>query len=297
MNEMKSASWAPARTALALGALCLVLGACASEPAPRPLAEAKPVLTAPKAPPPSPDFNVGNAQPLPLPASPSLGEMPVVPVPGATARLDPLPIPNPVLLSAMPAAAAPSAPAERADPLPRPEAPVVQPAAPVVAVPTPASVPVPAAPVAVAPVAAAPVPAAPVAVATPAPAPSPAQVASLPPQIQTAPPAPAGTAPKEVFRLVFAPGSTELSADANDMLIPALALMLQDDSLRVQLLSYASGSADVPVEARKLSMTRALIVREWLAYRGIPTARVDLRPLGLNSEGGPADRVDIAPLR
>jgi hypothetical protein len=59
------------------------------------------------------------------------------------------------------------------------------------------------------------------------------------------------------------------------------------------LVAYASGDADAGSQARRMSLSRALVVRGYLLRRGVEGARLDVKALGNRSEGGPADRVDV----
>ena len=71
--------------------------------------------------------------------------------------------------------------------------------------------------------------------------------------------------------------------------------MASDDNMRIQLLAYASGTADEASRARRMSLSRALSVRSYLIKQGVRSTRMDVRALGNNVQGSPADRVDIIP--
>jgi outer membrane protein OmpA-like peptidoglycan-associated protein len=89
------------------------------------------------------------------------------------------------------------------------------------------------------------------------------------------------------------------SADIPDAAKPGLDALAQkmsaDDNLRLQLLAYASGTADEASRARRMSLSRALAVRSYLIKAGVRSTRMDVRALGNNVQGSPADRVDIIP--
>ncbi len=71
--------------------------------------------------------------------------------------------------------------------------------------------------------------------------------------------------------------------------------MASDDNIRIQLLAYASGTPETASRARRMSLSRALAVRSYLIKQGVRSTRMDVRALGNNVEGSPADRVDIVP--
>jgi outer membrane protein OmpA-like peptidoglycan-associated protein len=208
--------------------------------------------------------------------------------------------PHVALPSATPASA-PATPAE-APKLAETAKPVVPPppAAPVAApVPaTPAPAPAPATPVAAPAPAAPPPPVAPAAAPAPAtPAPAPVQEARAEP---ASPPAakPAATAPVvirkgDTLSVLFAPDSAALPDGAKPDLSNLVKRLDADPSLNLQLMAYAQGSELEVSKARRLSLSRALDVREFLMGQGVRSTRIDVRALGNKLEGGgPADRVD-----
>ena len=62
---------------------------------------------------------------------------------------------------------------------------------------------------------------------------------------------------------------------------------------RVQLLAYGGDKGDKGSEARRLSLKRALAIRQVLIDDGVPSERIDVRAMGGADDGGPADRVDV----
>lgn len=70
--------------------------------------------------------------------------------------------------------------------------------------------------------------------------------------------------------------------------------MQDDDSLRLELLAYASAKDGSSSDARRLSLSRALAVRAYLIDQGIRTARFIVRAQGDRYGNGPADRVDLS---
>jgi outer membrane protein OmpA-like peptidoglycan-associated protein len=122
------------------------------------------------------------------------------------------------------------------------------------------------------------------------------------------PPASDPERPSAIARLVFAPESATLSAEAEGMLKDLVASFpAHDEGSRLQLLAYASGEGMSASKARRLSLARALSVREYLIANGIDGTRMDVRALGDEAAksssaagspaGSPANRVDIAMIR
>jgi outer membrane protein OmpA-like peptidoglycan-associated protein len=107
---------------------------------------------------------------------------------------------------------------------------------------------------------------------------------------------PVDLAPGQV-RLIFAAGTTDLSEEAKRTLETLAAQLRTEGDRRLQLLAYASGAEQGASKARRLSLSRALAVRTFLVEKGIPSRRIDLRPLGTKFEAGPADRVDVVDAR
>ncbi len=202
--------------------------------------------------------------------------------------------PAPAVAAAKPAAAPPprpvqAEPAAPAKPAPAPEIVAAVPPAPVAEVPAvPAA---PAVPAQVVPAPAAPAVPAQVAPAVPAQV-APAQVASVP----AAPVPPTGGAvvgKGDTLSMAFDGASTDLPAGADAALKALAKRMQQDGSLNLQLLSYASGDETDFAKAHRLSLSRALEVRNALKDLGVSSTRIDVRALGTKLEGGgPADRVD-----
>jgi outer membrane protein OmpA-like peptidoglycan-associated protein len=117
------------------------------------------------------------------------------------------------------------------------------------------------------------------------------QTAAVPPGTATAP---AAAAEGEI-RIAFPADSADIP-DATKAELDALAQkMAGDDNIRIQLLAYASGTSDQASRARRMSLSRALAVRSYLIKAGVRSTRMDVRALGNNVEGSPADRVDIIP--
>lgn len=120
------------------------------------------------------------------------------------------------------------------------------------------------------------------------------------------PPAPAPALPPATAQLVFAPETAALSAEAKATLKDLAARFpAHDENVRLQLIAYASGEDMSASKARRLSLARALSVREYLMANGIEGTRMDVRALGDEAgrlpngppAGSPANRVDIAMIK
>jgi outer membrane protein OmpA-like peptidoglycan-associated protein len=95
--------------------------------------------------------------------------------------------------------------------------------------------------------------------------------------------------------VTFGEGASELSPEARSALDEVADRLRGDEALRVQLLAYAAAIDDNTSRARRMSLSRALAVRSYLIEKGVRSTRMDVRALGSNVEGEPADRVDIIP--
>jgi outer membrane protein OmpA-like peptidoglycan-associated protein len=62
---------------------------------------------------------------------------------------------------------------------------------------------------------------------------------------------------------------------------------------RVQLEAYGGAAGDKSSDARRLSLKRALAVRQLLIDNGVPSNRIDVRAMGGTDDNGPNDRVDV----
>jgi len=149
----------------------------------------------------------------------------------------------------------------------------------------------------------------------PAPPPPPQKTASVPPpppkpaaveEPKPAKPAtrtanlernnPATTAGKRRDSITFTAGATDPSSAAvNAMrsLATSLSAALTDSGSRIQLLAYAGAKGEKSSDTRRLSLKRALVVRQLLIDDGVPSERIDVFALGGVEDDGPLDRVDV----
>ena len=136
-----------------------------------------------------------------------------------------------------------------------------------------------------------------------------------PPPTTNAPPAPPATAapqppapvsgetasapanitvkPGRALRIAFDEGETKLPAGA-DADLNALANAIRDNKdYRVQLMAYAAAKDISTSKARRLSLSRALMVRSVLIDKGVRSTQIDVRALGNKTAEKPANRVDV----
>ena len=115
-----------------------------------------------------------------------------------------------------------------------------------------------------------------------------------------APPAPDNTQPAASIpvggiRIIFPTEFNDVPGEANAALDDLAAQMAADESMRIEIKCYSSGTADTESKARRKSLQRCINIRQYLFKKDVRTTRMDVRALGLKSEGQPADRVDIVP--
>ncbi len=92
-------------------------------------------------------------------------------------------------------------------------------------------------------------------------------------------------------RVRFLTGKTEITAQAQ-ALLDELATRLLQSTVRVRLAAFSGRAGDLSSEARRLSLTRALAIRNYLSAKGITPDRVDVLAFGGAAEGV-TDRVDV----
>jgi outer membrane protein OmpA-like peptidoglycan-associated protein len=115
------------------------------------------------------------------------------------------------------------------------------------------------------------------------------EVASLPPA-ETAAPA---SEEKPDLRLPFRTTETTVPLSMQPDLDKVAATLMRDKALRVVIVAYASGSADQPSTARRISLSRALAIRAYLIDHGVENLRINVRAEGSKDAGKQADRVDL----
>jgi len=123
----------------------------------------------------------------------------------------------------------------------------------------------------------------------------PAPPAATPVPPQTASLSAKGGIPAQVN---FSGSDTDLPDQAKPTLDRVIQSLQADPQLRIELVAYASGSADQASQARRISLSRALAVRAYLIEKGIDSQRFEVRALGnrVDNGGTAADRVEILAL-
>ncbi|MDX9689235.1 MAG: hypothetical protein EOM37_00350 [Proteobacteria bacterium] len=92
----------------------------------------------------------------------------------------------------------------------------------------------------------------------------------------------------------FDRGIEKVDEDSLDSLAKLAAILKANPKARITLIAYSDTGGDIsPRQARRISLNRALSVRDYLAMKGVATSRVDVRPMGANVPSGDMDRVDI----
>jgi len=100
--------------------------------------------------------------------------------------------------------------------------------------------------------------------------------------------------PDDVASLPFNHGSENIGNEEVPALDKLAGILQNHGGVRVTLTAYAALDANSsPREARRLSLARALAVRDYLTNKSISSARIDVRALGANVPSGDADRVDV----
>ena len=96
--------------------------------------------------------------------------------------------------------------------------------------------------------------------------------------------------------ILFAPNASDPAVSALQTaksLAGNLNAALSDAASRVQLLAYGGQRGDKSSDTRRLSLKRALIIRQVLIDEGVPAERIDVRAMGGTDDNGPLDRVDV----
>jgi outer membrane protein OmpA-like peptidoglycan-associated protein len=137
------------------------------------------------------------------------------------------------------------------------------------------------------------------------PAAKPAKVASAePPPAHTPTPAPAAAPAKAAAEpglakrgeIVFNHEATDPAPaqyDGLKLLAGDLNSALQSGATRIQLEAYGGAPGDKSSDARRLSLKRALAIRQVLIDNGVPSGKIDVRAMGGIDDHGNADRVDV----
>jgi outer membrane protein OmpA-like peptidoglycan-associated protein len=96
-----------------------------------------------------------------------------------------------------------------------------------------------------------------------------------------------------ISTVLFTRGSGNIDEQVVSTLDKLAGVLQANPDVRVTLTAYADNSDSTPRDARRLSLTRALAVRDYLASKGVADSRVDVRAEGSNTTSGYIDRVDV----
>jgi outer membrane protein OmpA-like peptidoglycan-associated protein len=123
-------------------------------------------------------------------------------------------------------------------------------------------------------------------------------------QTPAAPAAPAAAAapavpapsPTAELSIAFDPASPDIPASAHGALDQLADKLAADQTLRIVVNSYATASTESndderESKARRMSLIRAINLRQYLFSKGVKATRLDIRALG--SKGANIDRIDI----
>lgn len=131
----------------------------------------------------------------------------------------------------------------------------------------------------------------------PEPVPSPDQLSAIAPAAAPDPALPpAAPAPKvngEAMRISFGSGDAALPESAKQPLIELAARLAGVPKFRLEIRAFAEGTAETASQSRRLSLSRALAVRQILIEAGVRSTRIDVRALGNQTQASPADHADV----
>jgi len=141
-----------------------------------------------------------------------------------------------------------------------------------------------------------------------APKPAPAAPQQPPTRVASNQPPPAHTPPAtpqsdqgpnglvRQSQILFGPGAPDPVPEAIDAikgLAGPLNSALAAGATKVQVVAYGGAKGDKSSDARRLSLKRALIIRQLLIDGGVPSGRIDVHAMGGTNDNEPTDRVDI----
>jgi outer membrane protein OmpA-like peptidoglycan-associated protein len=97
----------------------------------------------------------------------------------------------------------------------------------------------------------------------------------------------------DIATIHFQHGSDNFDTEVVPILDKLAGVLLQNRGVRITLTAYADNAGTTPREARRLSLSRALAIRDYLTAKGVSSSRIDVRALGANVPSGDRDRVDV----
>lgn len=125
-----------------------------------------------------------------------------------------------------------------------------------------------------------------------------ASAAPPPKPVKTAPAGPATGKENLTKRSVIlfaknAPDPAQSALGAIKFLASDLNAAMSTPNARVELQAFGGAKGDKGSDARRLSLKRALSIRQVLIDDGVSADRIDVRAMGGVDDTGPADRVDV----
>ena len=119
-----------------------------------------------------------------------------------------------------------------------------------------------------------------------------------PPPVKTAPAGPTSGNENLTKRSVIlfakdAPDPAQGALGAIKFLASDLNAAMSSPNARVELQAFGGTKGDKGSDARRLSLKRALSIRQVLIDDGVAADRIDVRAMGGADDTGPADRVDV----
>jgi len=121
---------------------------------------------------------------------------------------------------------------------------------------------------------------------------------AAPPPVRTAPAGPVTGKENLTKRSVIlfakdAPDPAQGALGAIKFLASDLNAAMSSPNARVELQAFGGIKGDKGSDARRLSLKRALSIRQVLIDDGVAADRIDVRAMGGTDDTGPADRVDV----
>ena len=114
------------------------------------------------------------------------------------------------------------------------------------------------------------------------------------PEASLMPEIPVSMDAENAVSLAFSGSESRITPEMEAVLKDITTRLVADNGLRVQLNAFASGEAGNQSSARRISLSRALSVRDYLVEQGgITPTRMDVRALGDQTQKQPVDRIDF----
>jgi outer membrane protein OmpA-like peptidoglycan-associated protein len=122
---------------------------------------------------------------------------------------------------------------------------------------------------------------------------NPPPLSAAPARAAAEPPTPGLTKRSVILFAPQAADPAQSALGAIKFLAGDLNAAMNSASARVQIQAFGGTRGDKSSDARRLSLKRALAIRQVLIDDGVPAERIDVRAMGGADDSGPADRVDV----